>query len=445
MSCDIHVRTEIRTDVATADRQAALAAGLAEVNRRMSEFDLDGGSPLLSTGYDDFADLSRLLAAQLSQLGTREVTRAWILAEGAFESHHLHGPDLPVSRPLLEALTDGQLLDVAAEWLQHSGQSEAGGAQLLTLGAASALDAHSTRVASTDAVLSHMREQRWDDGEAQGDFGAAADDCDTDDDLVAAARLLATARREPASIEDADRESLVAALLEYRRTDGGPAIVSYERGKDDPPHRTSDPWRGRNYDLFAMLANIRNERRWDGAPAGAGFAPIDDARGYPHDVSPEGGLFLTSDCYALIHGFCGFGHSWVTLTELLAYDWDGQRTLKEGVVTADEYERCASNGDRPREWSAGVGPRAVTLSEPGYAAWKLAGRPDLGSGAVLADSAPLAETAAGSWQPHVRMQWEITYRDAAGQWFFGLLDRLTDLVPADGTTDDVRLIFYFMS
>lgn len=118
MSCDIHVRTEIRTNITTADRQADLAAGLAEVSRRMETFDLVHGSPLLNTGYDYLADIGRTLAQQLSQLAGAETTRAWTLATLAFGSDCPSGPDLPANRPLLTTLTDRQLLDVAADWLR---------------------------------------------------------------------------------------------------------------------------------------------------------------------------------------------------------------------------------------------------------------------------------------------------------------------------------------
>ena len=65
----------------------------------------------------------------------------------------------------------------------------------------------------------------------------------------------------------------------------------------------------RNYEVFSMLADLRNKRDYrEVIPA---IAP---ARGLPPDVSPEViGYFQTMR---------GYSPSWLLLSELLAYDWD---------------------------------------------------------------------------------------------------------------------------
>ncbi len=60
-------------------------------------------------------------------------------------------------------------------------------------------------------------------------------------------------------------------------------IVVYENG-----HRHLREWFGdRNYDLFAMLANLRNGVGFAGRKRGEVLDPIDEPRGIPEDASPE--------------------------------------------------------------------------------------------------------------------------------------------------------------
>ena len=57
----------------------------------------------------------------------------------------------------------------------------------------------------------------------------------------------------------------------------------YENG-----HRCLREWFGdRNYDLFAMLANLRNGVGFAGRRRGEVLDPIDEPRGIPEDASPE--------------------------------------------------------------------------------------------------------------------------------------------------------------
>lgn len=61
----------------------------------------------------------------------------------------------------------------------------------------------------------------------------------------------------------------------------------------------------RNYALFGVLARVRDRS----------VTPIAKPRGLPEDVSPE--VEARSDYY----GVDGHSHSWLTLAELLAYNW----------------------------------------------------------------------------------------------------------------------------
>jgi hypothetical protein len=125
-------------------------------------------------------------------------------------------------------------------------------------------------------------------------------------------------------------------LYVERRTDSGWEHV--------PDH--SDDWRDdlnwysrRNYYLFAILADVRNE--------GRGIKPIDSPRGLPPDVTSG----VMAECAGW--GVDGHSHSHVTIAEVLAYDWD-QITLGD---MQRPYWRCIND-----EWWGTVA-RAVRLSK----------------------------------------------------------------------------------
>jgi hypothetical protein len=67
-----------------------------------------------------------------------------------------------------------------------------------------------------------------------------------------------------------------------------------------------DWWEGRNYPLFAILADVRN----------AGFSPI----AYPRGMAPD----ASSDHRARVdrYDIDGHSHSWHTLRQLLDFNWN---------------------------------------------------------------------------------------------------------------------------
>jgi hypothetical protein len=107
----------------------------------------------------------------------------------------------------------------------------------------------------------------------------------------------------------------------------------------DPNHDPAHPWEmdevfpDRNYAWFGFLADVRN---YSHSPV------IAEPRGLPDDVSPE--LIDKFDPLGWAHS-----HSWLTLAELLAYDYDqiiwDRRVTKQtgsnswdGAALADEGE-----------------------------------------------------------------------------------------------------------
>lgn len=113
---------------------------------------------------------------------------------------------------------------------------------------------------------------------------------------------------------------------------------------------------GRNYDLFAILANVRNGIGFAGLTTGMGFVPIAEPRGLPKDVCAS--VKAESDLW----GIDGHSHSWFTVAELLEYDWT-QVTMVYAWVNALEYWKWSrwrkDHGEMPEEYSGGVSGHSV--------------------------------------------------------------------------------------
>lgn len=117
-----------------------------------------------------------------------------------------------------------------------------------------------------------------------------------------------------------------------------------------------EPWfSDRNYDLFSMLADVRNE---PGGPV-----PIFPCRGMPEDTCPE--IAAMFDQW----GVDGHSHTHFTVAELRAYfDRMKDRTYTDhGVVDGKTFEHLQSTGERPTMWSKSIlGHGIVTVTEQMY-------------------------------------------------------------------------------
>lgn len=207
-------------------------------------------------------------------------------------------------------------------------------------------------------------------------------------------------------------------------------------------------YHARNYDLFAMLANVRNGSGFAGVDTGDGFVPICDPRGLPDDLSAQ--LQAYVDGGAVDHT-----PSWLTVAELMAYDWT-QQTKKRGWVDAVEWARWRDYG-KPNDWSGGISGGAI--EHVSYAAMEkawiklrdLRGYPKerhacahlrLGSDADKRDLEDFCRFVCGPIQrPYCQVEWRINYYDQASEFLGTVLPRLWRL----GKPDDVRIVFWFDS
>jgi hypothetical protein len=139
----------------------------------------------------------------------------------------------------------------------------------------------------------------------------------------------------------------IHAAIEYRDGDKWHAVLSpnpyqkYDAPDDPQPEMTARLDIDRDYDLFAILANVRNGRGFGSIKTGEGFDSISDGRGLPDDIST--GARDTG---------CTGDHSetWCSLAEILAFDWTRSTTCC-GVVSAKEFEAW----DRVKRWNPGPG------------------------------------------------------------------------------------------
>lgn len=127
---------------------------------------------------------------------------------------------------------------------------------------------------------------------------------------------------------------------------------------------TATPLRARNYRLFAMLADVRNGRGFAGVDTGDEVEPIAAPKGVPADASAEW-LSDVERWDVDMHS-----HSYLTLAELDAYNWDGV-VFERGFVPEAEYLRLRGTEESPQEYSGGIyGGNIVTFTAAEYEALK---------------------------------------------------------------------------
>lgn len=182
---------------------------------------------------------------------------------------------------------------------------------------------------------------------------------------------------------------------------------------------TECPYSCRNYDLFAILADVRNGYGFAGCCTGTTFNPISDPKGYPEDIDPE-----TMDYMSQEHSA-----SYLSLKELKEYDWT-QTHQTYGIVSEQEYKNTIMKKLYPTSWCGGVGGgNVLEVSEREMKA-------------IIKGKKPREEGKeyyCGVWFPGE------TYADAAGRFYKDVLPVLEKIIPVGGTEEDVRLVFDFDS
>jgi len=175
---------------------------------------------------------------------------------------------------------------------------------------------------------------------------------------------------------------------------------------------------GRNYDLFAILADVRNGRGFAGAKTGEGFIPISNPRGVPDDASAVYKNWVEE------WDGDGHSHSFHTIRKLVEYPhWDNGAT-QFGVVSESEYKVFKEQGipNSYCSYCSGGGVVHITNQEMDD---------------VINGSYPIKDGA----EYYTRVQWKEGYKDAAGNFYTESIPRLKELAGDD--LDSVRIVFFF--
>lgn len=169
-------------------------------------------------------------------------------------------------------------------------------------------------------------------------------------------------------------------------------------------------YNGRNYDLFAILADVRNGIGFAGIDTGDGFNVIAPPRGLPADASPE--VRAASEEW----GCDGHSRSYFTVKELLDFDWN-QVTRHRGWVGYEEYQVYKRNGS-PDNWCGGVSGGGVRHVTP----------PEM-------EALPEGQRDAA----YCLVKWVGTYADSCRHFLDVTIPKMRKL----GSDDDVRAVFWF--
>lgn len=181
-------------------------------------------------------------------------------------------------------------------------------------------------------------------------------------------------------------------------------------------------YRSRDYNVFAILADVRNGHGFAGIDTGDGFNVIAPQRGMPEDVSD------------VIRNYHSWDHSesWLLLSEVLAFDWT-QTTKHRGVIPlrssvgVDSYEDWKRRGGGcPKAWSGSVsGPGIVIVS------------------AVEADG--ILAMSPDAIRYYVSVEWEETYAESAASFLAFVSEFVENLGDPNRLGTDIRLVFGFDS
>lgn len=250
---------------------------------------------------------------------------------------------------------------------------------------------------------------------------------------------------------------------------------------------------GRNYDVFSILANVRNGYGFAGVLTSSGFNPITSGRGIPDDLSDEIRAHLKRLGYDVVggtleyhrdgeeedddgeglyeklekepEGYWSLGeHSftWVTLQEIFDFDWS-QTITKTGWVSPVEFLEYRKHGS-PTSYAGGVsGANVEHISEREMAAKIDSGEiqfeeveDEHGKRMTYTTSLqrgmkdwPLPEGSVGAairdrTSLYCSVEWEESYAECVGRDFWQELELLKELAP-DGDLSCVRLVMGFDS
>ena len=171
----------------------------------------------------------------------------------------------------------------------------------------------------------------------------------------------------------------------------------------------------RNYDEFAILANVRNGYGFAGCDTGDAIRPISMPKGLPEDVSSP--IKRESDKW----GGDGHSHSWLTAKEIKDYLAEDLKKIQRGWVTVPTYKQFIETGN-PYP-CCGMVDGSQIMRVPQKDCEKIqAENPDK----IV----------------YTKIEWTEYAKDCAPWLFNECLNQLM-AKSSDGTGEDIRLVFWF--
>ena len=173
----------------------------------------------------------------------------------------------------------------------------------------------------------------------------------------------------------------------------------------------------RNYNLFGILANVRNGYGLAGAPTGGQFLPISKPKGISEDASDEVKAELDS------WGVDGHSHSWLTVKEILEWSHWTDIRITSGYISEKQY-REFDPGKGPDSWAGGMaGPKRLMITRENFDALDEAGKLDK------------------EIDYCINVSWPNSYKELVGDEF--LLELMSTLQALDPDPANVRMVFWF--
>ena len=223
-----------------------------------------------------------------------------------------------------------------------------------------------------------------------------------------------------------------------------------KRLEEDPEYQVPDFWQdslhnefdikpetGRNYDKFAILANVRNGRGFAGVKTGRGFAFMSDSRGFPEGVDSD---------YLEEYGDWTHSRTWINLEDIKNFDWE-QMTYKNGVVSLEQYKKLRNplvkhNTKTPDGWSGSISGRNIITISSEEAEQVLNG--ELTELTRINEWGEEKETTKpiDEWEIHVDYEWAVKYNE----WFDHVIENWVEPIKKLGEEfEDVRVVMSFDS
>lgn len=164
---------------------------------------------------------------------------------------------------------------------------------------------------------------------------------------------------------------------------------------------------GRNYNLFSILADVRNDFN---------VKPISNPRGLPKNLSCD--VKNASECAD------GHSHSYYTFKELLDYDWDNNYIENEGYVSEEVYKNFISIGN----------PYPYCKDVDGGNVKKVS---NCVMDRILKNKYP--------WEQNKSFYTVVRWRESFKEVAKGLLDNINNFIFKNNITDleNYRIVFWF--